>query len=153
MTPFARHLLAVVAVALIATGANESQPSLSPDGKFLAYQSDESGRPEVYVQAYPSGSRWQITTGGGVEPRWTQGGRELIYRDRSTLFAVPVTLQPFSTGPAQSLFSVPNLFGYDVTGDGRRFVVAAQGKPEENVDFVVISSWFEELKGKMQGRR
>ncbi len=84
--------------ALIATGANESQPSLSPDGKFLAYQSDESGRPEVYVQAYPSGSRWQITTGGGVEPRWTQGGRELIYRDRSTLFAVPVTLQPFSTG-------------------------------------------------------
>jgi serine/threonine-protein kinase len=140
-------------VGLVATGANETQGSFSPDGKFLAYQSDESGRTEVYVQAYPSGSRWQLTTGGGVEPRWTKGGRELVYRDRSSLFAVPITPQPFLAGPAQSLFNVPNLFAYDVTADGNRFVVAAQGKPEENVDFVVISGWFEELKTRMQGRR
>ena len=138
---------------LVATNANETAPAFSPDGKFVAYQSDESGRPEVFVQAYPSGSKWQITSGGGREPRWTAGGREIIYRNDTTLFAVPVTLQPFSSGQAQTLFSLPNLFAFDVTADGKRFVVAQDAENRQNVDLVLITGWFEELRAKMQPAR
>jgi hypothetical protein len=89
----------------------------------VAYQSDESGRTEAYVQAYPTGGRWQASTSGGAEPRWTSGGRELIYRVGPTLVAVPVTLQPFTWGTAKTLFGLPNMFAFDVTADGRRFVI------------------------------
>jgi len=79
---------------------------------------------EIFVQEYPSGNQWQVTTGGGVEPRWTSGGRELVYRNGATILAVPVTRQPFSAGTPQILFTIPNLFAYDVSADGKRFVVA-----------------------------
>lgn len=138
---------------LIATNANETAPAFSPDGKFVAYQSDESGRLEVFVQAYPSGSKWQVTNGGGRGPRWTSGGRELVYRNDTTLFALPGTLQPFSAGQAQTLFSIPNIFAFDVTADGKRFVVAQDGENRENVDFVLITGWFDELRAKMQPSR
>jgi serine/threonine-protein kinase len=135
---------------VVAAHANESEPAFSPDGRYLAYQSDESGRLEVYVQAYPSGSKWQVTTSGGNEPRWTSGGRELVYRSGNAVMAVPVTLQPFTVGPAQTLFSAPNLFAFDVTSDGRRFVIGLDAENREDVDFALITGWFEELKARMR---
>jgi serine/threonine-protein kinase len=139
--------------AVASTGANESEPSFSPDGRFIAYQSDESGREELYVQEYPAGSRWQLTTAGGVEPRWTSAGREIVYRNGTTLHSIAVTLRPFSYQPSQTLFSLPNLVGFDVTADGKRFVVAQDSESRENVNLVLITGWFEELKAKMRPSR
>jgi eukaryotic-like serine/threonine-protein kinase len=65
---------------LIATKANERQARISPDGRYIAYSSDASGRPEVYVRTYPPDSReWQVSTGGGTQPEWTRTGRELLF--------------------------------------------------------------------------
>ena len=137
-------------VPVVATNSNESEAAFSPDGRFLAYQSDESGRPEIFVQAYPTGSKRQVTTAGGTEPRWTSGGRELVYRAGNAVMAVPITLQPFSVGPTQTLFTAPNLFAFDVTGDGRRFVIALDAENRESVNLVLISGWLEELKARMR---
>jgi serine/threonine-protein kinase len=139
--------------AVVSSNANETSPAFSPDGRYLAYQSDESGRPEIFVQSYPSGSRWQITSNGGTEPRWTSGGRELVYRSGGTIFGVPINLQPFSAGPSQTLFNVPSLLGFDVTADGKRFVIVQNPASRDTVDFVLITGWFEELKAKMRPTR
>ena len=136
-----------------ASAANESAPAISPDGRYVAYQSDESGSMEVFVQGYPTGSKWQVTAQGGNEPRWTKGGREIVYRNGGTLMAVPITLQPFAFGQPETLFNVPNAFGFDVTADGLRFVVVNQGSSRDDVQFVLISGWFEELKAKMRPSR
>lgn len=104
----------------------------------------------MFVQAYPSGSKWQVTTSGGREPRWTKGGDELVYRRDNTLYAVRISRQPFSAGPAQTLLGIPNLFGFDVSADGTRFVVSLDAENREEVDFVLVTGWFEELRAKMQ---
>jgi serine/threonine-protein kinase len=139
--------------SVVATAANETQAAFSPDGQHVAYASDENGRIEVFVQAYPSGNKQQITNGGGSDPRWTRGGRELIYRNGQSLAAVPITLKPFTVGAAQTLFTLPNLFAFDVTPDGATFVVAQDAQNRENVEFVLVSGWFEELREKMQPAR
>ena len=107
---------------------------LSADGKWLAYGSDESGRWEVYVTNYPGlGGKWQVSQGGGTEPRWRRDGRELFYLDaKGTLTAVAVSTENgFSSGVPQALFplrarmplSSTDVFSYDVTRDGQKFLV------------------------------
>jgi serine/threonine-protein kinase len=140
-------------LAVVTTAANETQGVFSPDGQHVAYASDENGRIEVFVQAYPSGNKSQVTNGGGSDPRWTRGGRELIYRNGQSLAAVPITLKPFTVGAPQTLFTLPNLFAFDVTPDGATFVVAQDAQNRENVEFVLVSGWFEELRAKMQPSR
>jgi serine/threonine-protein kinase len=139
--------------SVTATAANETQGMFSPDGQYVAYTSDENGRTEVFVQAYPSGNKSQVTNGGGSGPRWTRGGRELIYRNGQSLVAVPITLKPFTVGAPQTLFTLPNLFAFDVTPDGATFVVAQDAQNRENVEFVLVSGWFDELRAKMQPSR
>lgn len=139
--------------AIAATTANETDPAFSPDGRYLAFQSDEPGRFEIFVQEYPSGSRWPLTTNGGSEPRWTSGGREIIYRNGTTLYAAPIMLRPFAVGTPQTLFSIPNLFAYDVTADGKRFVIAQDAENQENVNFALVTGWFEELRERMRPSR
>jgi hypothetical protein len=134
---------------LVSSPANETAAAFSPDGRFIAYQSDETGRPEVFVQAHPSGNRWQVTTSGGMDPRWTKAGRELVFRNGTTLMAVQVA-QPFSAGPPQTLFSAPSLTQFDVTADGQRFIVVQDGQDQENVDFRLVTGWFEELRARMR---
>ena len=121
--------------SVVATAANETQAMFSPDGQHVAYASDENGRIEVFVQAYPSGNKQQITNGGGSDPRWTRGGRELIYRNGQSLAAVSITLKPFTVGAPQTLFTLPNLFAFDVTPDGTTFVVAQDAQNRDNVEF------------------
>ena len=91
------------------TQYNESSPKFSPDGRWLAYVSDESGRWEVYVQPFPGpGGKWQISTEGGTEPVWNPAGRELFYRMGNRMMAVATTLQPaFSADKPRVLFEGP----------------------------------------------
>jgi Tol biopolymer transport system component len=141
------------------TPFNESSPRLSPDGRWLAYISDESGRYEIYVQPYPGpGGKWQISTEGGMEPVWNPNGRELFYRSGGKMMAVDIATQPgFAAGKPRMLFEgqyVPTpatLPNYDVSTDGQRFLMV---KPNEQAQSAptqinVVLNWFEELKRRV----
>jgi eukaryotic-like serine/threonine-protein kinase len=141
------------------TPFNETVPRFSPDGRWLAYISNESGRNEVYVQPYPGpGGKWQISTEGGREPLWNPNGRELFYRTGDKVMAVDIATQPgFAAGKPRMLFegsylptplTNPN---YDVSPDGQRFLML---KPTEQAETAptqinVVLNWFEELKQKV----
>jgi len=115
--------------------ANETQGQFSHDGKWIAYVSDESGGPQVYVQPYPAtGGKWQISNNGGVQPRWGKDDKELFYIDlRRRLVAVEVTRSAsIQLGPPDALFDTRMLggasmllFRYDVAGHDRFAVIAA----------------------------
>lgn len=110
---------------------SELAPAFSPDGKWIAYASDESGRFEIYVQPFPGpGGKWQVSTDGGTEPVWARNGKELFYRSERRMMAVPVQTTPtFAPGTAQRLFegdyefSHRNHPNYDVSPDGQRFLM------------------------------
>ena len=133
---------------------NEGWPSFSPDGHWLAYESDESGRAEIYAVPYPAGNgKWHISTGGGSYPAWRKNGSEIIYLDDTHNFmGVPITatttLQP---GSAKKLFQLPDfpLWAPDVSADGEQIAVALPGKHLRLTKFVVVVNWFEELKKKL----
>ncbi|MBZ5662512.1 MAG: protein kinase [Acidobacteriia bacterium] len=140
------------------TPFNEGAPRFSPDGRWLAYTSDESGRNEIYVQPYPGpGGKSQISTDGGTEPVWNPNGRELFYRSGDKMMAVEIATQPgFAAGKARMLFEgqyvpTPATFpNYDVSPDGQRFLMlkAAEQATAPNQINVVLN-WFEELKQKV----
>jgi eukaryotic-like serine/threonine-protein kinase len=141
------------------TQFNEGAPMFSPDGRWLAYGSDESGRPEIYVQPYPGpGGKWQISADGGTEPAWNHNGRELFYRQGNKLMAVDVTTQPtFSPGKPRMLFEgqyAPSTTlssrNYDVSPDGQRFLMVKTVEQEQTTAQInVVVNWFEELKQKV----
>ena len=127
----------------------ETSAVFSPDGRWLAYASDESGRFEVYVQPFPGpGSKLQVTTAGGGQPRWRGDGRELFYREPSGRFmAVPVTVRGASleAGTPQPLFELranatPGTH-YDVTADGQRFVVSVPVQAEGASPLTLVLNW------------
>jgi serine/threonine-protein kinase len=129
----------------------ELSPRLSPDGRWLAYVSNESGRHEVYVRAFPApGSRWQVSTGGGTEPLWAPGGRELFYRSDNELMAAAIETEPtFRLLTREALFEDPYVrrffyTNYDIHSDGERFVMIKSG--EESAQLIVVLNWFEELR-------
>jgi serine/threonine protein kinase/Tol biopolymer transport system component len=141
------------------TPFNEAVPRFSPDGRWLAYISDESGRYEIYVQSYPGpGGKWQISTEGGTEPAWNGNGRELFYRNGDKMMAVDIATQPgFAAGTPRMLFEgryerapFPST-NYDVSPDGQRFLML---KPNESAEAAptqinVVLNWFEELKRRV----
>jgi serine/threonine-protein kinase len=137
------------------TQFNEAAPQFSPDGHWLAYVSNESGRYEIYVQPYPGpGGKWQISTGGGTEPRWGRNG-EIFYRSGDKMMAAETTLKPsFSVGKPRMLFEdhyVPTLAtkaNYDVTPDGQRFLMVKESEHEGSspTQINVVLNWTEELK-------
>jgi Tol biopolymer transport system component len=131
------------------TPFNEMQPRLSPDGRWIAYTSDETGSWEVYVQSFPMpGAKRAVSLNGGTEPQWTKGGGELVYlRSDATLVAVRMSADGPALQPsmAQPLFRVP-LAGditayrnnYAVTADGSRFLVdTADESTREPISVVV----------------
>jgi len=141
------------------TPFNESVPRFSPDGRWLAYISDESGRYEIYVQPYPGpGGKWQISTEGGTEPAWNPNGRELFYRSGDKMMAVDITTQPgFAAGKPRMLFERPYAptpgtnSNYDVSPDGQRFLMLKPVEQEQAAptQINVVLDWFEELKQKV----
>ena len=148
---------------IIAGAANEHNPIVSPDGRWLAYQSNESGRYEIYVRPFPAvdSGRWQISTNEGTRPEWSADGKELFYfREDSSagaeIVAVPVELgETFRAGAPETLFSGPYLAGqalrgiYDVTNDSQRFLLIKRvaGEREGAVQtIVIVENWLDELK-------
>jgi Tol biopolymer transport system component len=121
---------------------------LSPDGRWLAYSSAESGRSEIYVVPYPSLSRrWQVSTAGGSLPRWRRDGRELLYAGRDNrLMSVPLTDEgrALAVGEAQPLFELrpvgPRSF-FDVSADGRRFLVNVLAGEGLSSTIAVVQNW------------
>jgi Tol biopolymer transport system component len=126
---------------LLSTKSNETNGQISPDGKWVAYASDESGAWEIYVTSFPDTiGKWQVSRGGGSEPRWRGDGREVFYIAPSgKLMAVPVNAESeFATGTPAPLFQIlgrasissTDLFTYDVAKDGKRFLVNRFVNPE-----------------------
>ena len=127
----------------------------SPEARFVAYVSDESGRDEVYVRLFPpGGGKWQVSELGGTQPRWSRGGKEIFYVEDDTLIAVSVNTKPaFSVGSAERLFSDSHLANafpqqtYDVAADGQRFVMVDNlGDPKRTIH--VVQNWFEEFRNQ-----
>jgi Tol biopolymer transport system component len=140
------------------TSSNQTAPRFSPDGHFVAYASNESGRYEIYARPYPGpGGKWQISTDGGGEPVWNPKGRELFYRNGDKMMAVDVTTQgTFSVGKPRVLFQgryvpTPRSFqDYDVSPDGQRFLMLKAIEQAQSPDQInVVLNWFEELKQKV----
>jgi serine/threonine-protein kinase len=137
------------------TPFNEWGAMFSPDGRWLAYTSDESGRPEIYVQAFPRpGRKWQISTEGGTEPIWGRNGRSLFYRQGDKLLTVAVATKPaFRAAKPELLFAGPYLAAtavylpnYDVTPDDERFLVISQGEEQASAkELHLVLDWFAEL--------
>ena len=129
--------------------------AISPDGRWLASNSDETGDFEVYVQPYPNpdGAKWRITFGGGRDPVWSRDGGELFYQNDTTMFAVAVTTEDtFSVAPPVALFDGPYVDSigrwYDVAPDGKFLMVKPGwlGDGRETPVIHVVLNWFQELK-------
>ena len=144
-------------VPLLNTRFHEANPALSPDGKWLAFTSNESGRPEVYIQAFQAtespgvvGERYRVSGDGAQALRWRGDGRELFYLGfDGTVRAVPVKLSPEPEfGSATPLFTIStearaaihSVVGFDVSADGQRFVVPVVA-PGESPSIVVVQNW------------
>jgi eukaryotic-like serine/threonine-protein kinase len=141
----------------------------SPDGKWLAYSSDESGRPEVYAMAYPGpGSKITISTDGGTDPVWRRDGRELFYRNGDRMMAVEiVSRQPLAVSKPTVLWeghylagvgsscgmSGPTSANYDVSADGQRFLMIEDTSSITECKLLhVVSNWSREVnKGAPAG--
>ncbi len=119
---------------LLATEFDEWSAGLSPDGRWIAYQSNQSGQFEVYVRPFPNvdDGQWQISTSGGTRPLWASDGRELFYRRGNALMTVPVQTEPsFTPATPEILFKGAYYTGadrsYDVASDGQRFLMIKGG--------------------------
>jgi Tol biopolymer transport system component len=141
------------------TQFNEAAPRFSPDGRWLAYFSNESDRYEVYVQPYPGpGGKWQVSTEGGTEPAWNPNEHELFYRSGDKMMAVDIATQPsFTAGKPRVLFEGPYLrapgttTNYDLSRDGQRFLMVKRSEKAETAptQINVVLNWFEELKRRV----
>jgi len=145
MTPFA------------ATNASETNGQVSPDGKWVAYASNESGEWQIYVTTFPAAQgKWQVSPDGGIEPRWRGDGQEIFYiGPKGMLTAVPVnTERTFSTGAPSTLFQIhgrapissTDLFTYDAAKDGKRFLVNRYVKPDHVQPLMVVLNASAETK-------
>ncbi len=141
----------------VQTRFEEHGPRFSPDGRWIAYASDESGRMEVYVQPFPGpGGKWQLSTEGGNWPVWAHSGRELFYLNGDKIMSVAVTTQPtFAASaprllvdtPIKSTFYSGGNAAMDVSPDGQRFlVVKAREEKTGSAEVRVVLNWSEELK-------
>lgn len=145
-------------VPLLAAEYDEAAPALSPDGRWLAYSTTETGRHEIYVRPFPdvSAGVWQITTDGGSAPVWAHNGRELFYVDAGrrlivVRFAVDPRFRVFGTQP---LFTIPAGVSlaqvsalYDVSPDDQRFLMGRVygGAQRSEPELVVVRNFFGEL--------
>ena len=149
---------------LLNTGFNEVRPALSPDGRWLAYRSTESGREEIYVRPFPNigDGKWQVSPDGGASPVWSPDGQALFYREgTSSLMAVPVDTEPsFTYDAPERLFngsgyaSFPQGQDYDISSDGQRFVFSRPAQPASTQtgedggppQLILVQNWTEELR-------
>jgi serine/threonine protein kinase/Tol biopolymer transport system component len=145
-------------VPIATSSFEEYAPALSPDGRWIAYVSNESDPPQVYVRPFPdaAGARWQVSRAGGSEPMWSHSGRELFYRSAAGDL-VAATIAPgasFRVESERALFSARAYMtdilnhAYDVSPDDRSFLFI-RIPPSTGSPLVVVLNWFEELKAKV----
>ena len=141
------------AIAFPNVPGDQRHPVFSPDGHWLAFTSDESGRAEVYVRPFPNlaSGRQQVSTEGGEEPRWTRGGREIVFRSGNRMMAAPIDPAAAPGRPVE-LFSGDYVqpypvgsYSYDVAPDGNKFLMAKPQAITGGRDVVVVVNWFSEL--------
>ena len=139
---------------------DEFFPALSPDARWLAYVSDESGRNEVYLRPFPEtrSGKWQLTSDGGSEPLWRADGRQLYFRslDRHSILGVDLAGGPGSAAPrvvarlpaGDDFEGNPRDRLYDVAGDGRFLMIQRANATDVSGDLVVVLNWVQELKAR-----
>jgi hypothetical protein len=131
-------------------------PALSPDGRWLAYASNESGTMEVYVRPFPETgtAKWQVSTAGGSQPTWAGSGRELFYVNGKNEM-VSAGVRPgaaFSVGEQRVLFSTAPFAGgggihaYSVSPDDRKFVAMREAEAAQQSELVLAENWLQELR-------
>jgi serine/threonine-protein kinase len=142
------------------TTFNERNAEAAPDGRWIAYESNESGREEVYVRPFPNveGGRWQVSIGGGRTPLWSRDGRELFYLSPANLL-MGVLVEPGpswrNSTPVQVLKTqyfetgVGSARTFDISPDGRRFLMIKPGGDDAPKSIVVVQNWHEELKQRV----
>jgi Tol biopolymer transport system component len=146
-------------VPLLTSPAREASPALSPDGRWLAYESDESGTNEVYVRPFPDvgSGRWQVSLSGGNSPLWAHSGRELFYvNGRQEMVSVEVRPgTTFTVGEPRVLFAAtsynisPTYALYDVAPDDRHFLMVRGVAAEAQTELILTENWFEELRARV----
>jgi len=147
---------------LVATRFDEFGTDLSPDGRWLAYVSNEAGRNEVYVRDMrdPDEDRYQVSVDGGGEPRWSRNGREIFFRSgRGEMLAADIVAGTrFGISNRRILFRKPNMgadvnhSAYDTSLDGSRFLMINRSL-SENSELVIVLNWFEELNKRSRGAK
>ncbi len=145
-------------IPFLSTEFSESSGRFSPDGHWIAYTSDESGKDEIYVRGFSSNAaqrswdaagKWLISKGGGTEARWRGDGKELFYEaSDGNLVSVEIRAKPaFQAGVPKPLFQLPlGFIGGDVTADGRRFLIGVPVAQSASVPFTVVLNWQRTLK-------
>jgi Tol biopolymer transport system component len=144
-------------IPFIKTTFGVTHGQFSPDGRWVAYSSNESGKWEIFVASFPGpGGQWQVSSAGGSEPRWRRDGKELFYlAPDGKLMVVEVKRGPtFEAGAAKPLFqtrrrepvSFTDLFRYDVSADGQRFLVNTDVGEVTSSPLTVILNWTASLK-------
>ena len=139
---------------------NEEYPQISPDGRWLAYTSNESGQMEVFIRPFPnvdSGGRWQVSMNGGGGPLWAPDGHELFYYSSDGTMVVSVETEPtFKLGTPQTLPITGPYIGWDISPDGKRFLMlkrieaeADESRTEESRTINIVLNWFKELKERV----
>ncbi len=145
-------------VPLVTGPATEIEPAVSPDGKWLAYASNESGSPEVYVRPFPDAgsARWQVSIAGGRDPLWSHSGRELFYLSSANRL-MSVAIHPgaaFAFDQPKPLFSTASYAGggpvqpYDVSPDDKRFLFMRETSPNQKNELIVVQNWSRELEAR-----
>jgi serine/threonine-protein kinase len=148
---------------IVATEYAEFDPDLSPDGRWLAYASNRTGRTEIWVQRYRDGVAVRVSSNGGFEPRWSADGRELYYFQGDAVMGVAVQAgDDFSFSAPEQLFGGPYsmlqgpiVSSFDVASDGRFLMLEAPGGPGANAPatgIVVVQNWTEGLKRRVPSR-
>ncbi|HEX9054047.1 MAG TPA: protein kinase [Gemmatimonadales bacterium] len=145
-------------VSLVATQANELFPALSRDGRWLAYSSNESGQPEVYVRPFPetATAKWQVSTAGGSEPAWANDGRELLYvNGKGEMVSAEIQAgTTFVVGKQHVLFSATQFSrsgvvpAFALSPDDKRFLMVREGDATQQSELIVAENWMEGLKGQ-----
>ncbi len=145
-------------VPLVTGPASEIHPAVSPDGRWLAYASDESGTPEIYVRPFPdaASARWQVSTAGGASPVWSHSGKELFYRsNQDAIMTVAVHPgstfsfdQPKTVVSTAQYITINPVPSFDVSPDDKRFLLLRETAPNERNELIVVQNWTEEMKAR-----
>ena len=144
-------------IPFLYTAANEGGAQFSPDGHWMAYSSNESGKDEIYVVPYPKhDGKWQVSTGGGIFPLWTRDGKALCYLNGSSIMVVQITgTSTFDFSVPQKLLDLPpSTFVADIAPNGQQFIVGVvRSRQVTQSKLTVVLEWFDELKRETAGNK